>query len=203
MSADTRRLQRTGLLMAAIAATMVGAAYAAVPLYELFCRATGFGGTTMRADASSLPGAAELARLGGRTIQVRFDGNVAGVPWQFAPVQTVATVKIGERNLAFYRATNSGNAPVTGTASFNVSPDIAGQYFVKIDCFCFQEQTLQPGESVDMPVVYFVDPAILDDPSARRIEEITLSYTFFPSTPSGGNGATETAARGTATRTRG
>jgi cytochrome c oxidase assembly protein subunit 11 len=172
---------RTGLLAAGVAASMVGLAYASVPLYRLFCQVTGFGGTTMQVAESELP-AKPLAK----TISVRFDATVTpGMPWSFEPVKTHETVKIGERRLAFYRATNHSDKPVTGTATFNVSPDTAGGFFMKIACFCFTEQTLQPGQTVDMPVTYFVDPAIVDDPDGRRIDEITLSYTFYPvDTPS-------------------
>jgi cytochrome c oxidase assembly protein subunit 11 len=174
--ATQRAKLRTGLMAGVAAAAMVGLAYASVPLYQLFCQVTGFGGTTMKVAESELP-AKPLAK----TISVRFDANVApGVPWTFEPVKTHETVRIGERRLAFYRATNNSDAPVTGTATFNVSPDTAGGYFAKIACFCFTEQTLQPGQSVDMPVTYFVDPAILEDSDGRRIDEITLSYTFFP-----------------------
>lgn len=176
-----RATTRTGILAAAAAVSMVGAAYAAVPLYELFCQTTGFGGATKRAEASQLPSKAELAGLHGKTIDVRFDGNTApGIAWDFAPEKRIETVRIGERRLAFYRATNLSDKEITGTAAFNVSPDTAGGFFVKIDCFCFKEQTLKPGQSVEMPVTYFVDPAILADPDGRRIEEITLSYTFYP-----------------------
>lgn len=189
-----RNNTRTGLLAGGIAIAMVGLAYAAVPLYQLFCQVTGFGGTTQRADEAALPSAAQVAALHGRTIDVRFDGNVMPeLPWTFKPVQTVATVKIGERKLAFYRATNDSDRTVTGTAAFNVTPDTAGKYFVKIDCFCFRQQTLKPGQTVDMPVTYYIDPAILNDPNGRRIEEITLSYTFFPSQPADGEKPTETA----------
>ncbi len=179
------RIQRTGWLAAGVAIAMVGVAYAAVPLYQLFCQVTGYGGTTQRADATALPRAEELAALGGKQVQVRFDANVApGLGWSFKPVNTVdPAVRIGERRIAFYRAQNLGKEPITGTASFNVSPATAGPHFIKIECFCFTEQTLQPGESIDMPVTYFIDPAILKDPDARKIEEITLSYTFFPTQP--------------------
>ena len=174
--AGERAKLRTGLLAAGAAVAMVGLAYASVPLYRIFCQVTGFGGTTMQVSESALP-AQPLAK----TISVRFDSNVApGLPWSFEPAKTHETVKIGERRLAFYRATNHSDEPITGTATFNVSPDTAGGYFMKIQCFCFTEQTLQPGQTVDMPVTYFVDPAILDDPDGRRIDEITLSYTFFP-----------------------
>lgn len=158
---------------ASVAITMVGVAYAAVPLYRLFCQVTGFGGTTQRAFA---PTAAPLAQH----IGVRFDANVApGLGWRFKPVQTTVSPRIGEQTLVFYTATNLTDKPITGTATFNVTPESAGQYFNKIQCFCFNEQTLQPGQTVDMPVVFFVDPAILKDKQARRINEITLSYTFF------------------------
>jgi cytochrome c oxidase assembly protein subunit 11 len=171
-----RATHRTGLLAAGVAVGMIGLAYASVPLYQLFCQVTGFGGTTMQAAESDLP-----ARPLAKTISVRFDANVTpGLPWSFEPAKTHETVRIGERRLAFYRVTNNSDKPITGTATFNVSPDTAGGYFAKIACFCFTEQTLQPGQTVDMPVTYFVDPAIVDDASARRIDEITLSYTFFP-----------------------
>ena len=176
-----RAKRRTALWAAAFAIAMVGLAYASVPLYRLFCSMTGFAGTTQRAEAAALPGAAQLRALGGRTIKIRFDGNTApGMAWRFAPVSTHTSIKIGERALAFFRATNLATAETTGRALFNVSPDTAGKYFKKIACFCFDNQTLKAGESVDMPVTYFVDPAILDDPDARKIDEITLSYTFFP-----------------------
>jgi cytochrome c oxidase assembly protein subunit 11 len=167
---------RTGLLAALVAVGMVGLAYASVPLYRIFCQVTGFGGTTMKVSESEVP-AQPLAK----TISVRFDANVApGLSWSFAPVKSHETVRIGERRLTFYRATNHSDRPITGTATFNVSPDTAGGYFMKTQCFCFQEQTLKPGQTVDMAIVYFVDPAIVDDPDGRRIDEITLSYTFFP-----------------------
>ena len=167
---------RTGVLSALVAVGMVGLAYASVPLYRIFCQVTGFGGTTMQVSESEVP-AQPLAQ----TISVRFDANVApGLSWSFAPVKSHETVRIGERRLTFYRATNHSDQPITGTATFNVSPDTAGGYFMKTQCFCFQEQTLRPGQTVDMAIVYFVDPAILDDANGRRIDEITLSYTFFP-----------------------
>jgi cytochrome c oxidase assembly protein subunit 11 len=176
-----RAKRRTGTLAALLALGMIGLAYASVPLYRLFCQATGFGGTTGRAVAAALPDAMTLKALGGRTIKVRFDGNVASdVAWRFAPRANDMTVKIGEKKLAFFTATSLSAVATTGRAGFNVSPDTAGQYFRKIECFCFTEQTLKPGETVDMPVTFFIDPAILDDPDARKIDEITLSYTFFP-----------------------
>lgn len=168
-------IRRTGFIAAGVAVAMLGLAYASVPLYRLFCQVTGFGGTTMRVDETAAPSAVD------RLIKVRFDANVApGLAWTFKPVETQATIRIGERKLAFYQATNLTDKPITGMATYNVSPDTAGGYFMKIHCFCFDEQTLQPGETVDMPVSYYIDPAILEDASARRIDEITLSYTFFP-----------------------
>ncbi|MFD0847201.1 cytochrome c oxidase assembly protein [Sphingosinicella xenopeptidilytica] len=170
-----RGIRRTGLIAGGVAVAMLGLAYASVPLYRLFCQVTGFGGTTMRVDENAAPNAVN------KVIKVRFDANVApGLAWIFKPVQTQATVRIGERKMAFYQATNLTDKPITGMATYNVSPDTAGGYFMKIHCFCFDQQTLQPGETVDMPVSYYIDPAILEDASARRIDEITLSYTFFP-----------------------
>jgi cytochrome c oxidase assembly protein subunit 11 len=175
-TATQRANRRTGLAAALLAVGMIGLAYASVPLYRLFCQVTGFGGTTQVAAT-----AAPLAAVPGSRIKVRFDANVApGLGWRFRPKATDVTIPIGEKRLAFYTTTNTAAVPVTGRAVFNVSPDVAGRYFVKIDCFCFTEQTLQAGETVDMPVTYYIDPAILDDPVARKVDEITLSYTFYP-----------------------
>ncbi len=161
-------------MAATVVAGMVGAAYASVPLYKLFCAKTGFGGTTQRAAQAPAKAINDL-------ITIRFDSNTApSLPWLFKPVQQTMTVKIGEQAMAHFEATNLSNEVVTGTAGFNVSPPEAGVYFNKIQCFCFTEQTLKPGEHVDMPVVYFVDPAIKDDPDSKSIKEITLSYTFYP-----------------------
>jgi cytochrome c oxidase assembly protein subunit 11 len=170
-----RGIRRTGFIAGGVAVAMLGLAYASVPLYRLFCQVTGFGGATIRVDENAAPKAVD------KVIKVRFDANVApGLAWTFKPVQTQATIRIGERKMAFYQATNLTDKPITGMATYNVSPDTAGGYFMKIHCFCFDLQTLQPGETVDMPVSYYIDPAILEDASARRIDEITLSYTFFP-----------------------
>lgn len=175
-----RAKRRTGMLAALLAVAMIGLAYASVPLYRLFCQVTGFGGTTNRAEIAALPDAARLQALGGRTIKMRFDSNIApGMAWKFISPPRDARIKIGEKRLAFYTATNLANTPSTGRAIFNVSPDTAGKYFRKIECFCFTEQTLGANETVRMPVTYFIDPAILDDPDARKIDEITLSYTFY------------------------
>lgn len=178
--------RRTALLAAGFALAMVLLAYASVPLYRLFCQVTGFGGTTMRGAAPADPPAAA------GSIKIRFDGNVnPALAWRFKPVDTEVEIPIGKARLAFYRATNLSGQRLTGTATFNVSPDIVGRYFVKVDCFCFEEQTLAPGQTVDMPVQYYIDAAILDDPQAMKVDEITLSYTFFPVEPALQAGATK------------
>ncbi len=177
VASNPNRHARTALMAAGIALGMGALAYASVPLYRVFCQVTGFGGTTQRAVAA--PSSAEIQAAAGHVMNVRFDGNVRGLPWQFSPASPMQ-VKIGEQNIIYYRAVNSSAAATTGSATFNVTPEAAGKYFVKIQCFCFNEQTLSAGQSVDMPVVFFVNPAILDDPDARNIDEITLSYTFYP-----------------------
>lgn len=162
------------LSLAGVVAGMLGLSFAAVPLYKIFCQVTGFGGTTQRAETSP-------DRILDRKIKVRFDANLArGMGWKFQPAQTMIELKIGETALAFYEASNTSSKPVRGTATFNVTPEAAGSYFSKIECFCFTEQLLEPGQSADMPVTFFIDPEIVDDPDARNITEITLSYTFFP-----------------------
>jgi cytochrome c oxidase assembly protein subunit 11 len=156
---------------------MVGVGFAAVPLYRLFCQVTGFGGTTMRVDAAQ----AATVAVSNKTIVVRFDANQrGGLPWEFKPERPTDTVSIGAKDMSIYIAKNLSNEPVTGTATFNVTPALAGQYFNKIQCFCFTEQTLKPGEQVRMPVLFYVDPKIMTDPETKDIEEITLSYTFYP-----------------------
>lgn len=153
---------------------MGAATWASVPLYRIFCQVTGYGGTPMRAEKAP-------DKASDRTILIRFDANVTpGMPWEFEPAQRTLEVKIGENALAFYRAHNTSDQVIKGSASYNVSPDAAGAFFGKIECFCFTEQTLQPGESVDMPLSFFVDPSILEDREAVHIKEITLSYTFYP-----------------------
>lgn len=157
----------------AVVIGMVGLSYAAVPLYDLFCRVTGYGGTPQRAAAA--PGA-----VGDRIIHVRFDTNTdRELPWTFQPEQRSVTVKVGENRLVFFRAVNNSDRSIVGHATFNVVPDRAGRYFSKIQCFCFTEQRLDPGQSVDMPVSFFIAPEILTDPDGRGINEITLSYTFY------------------------
>jgi len=164
---------KTAAMLGGVAVFMVGLSFAAIPLYEAFCKITGFGGTPLRADAAS-------SRVLDETINVRFDANIdPALPWTFKPVQTEMTLPIGETGLAFYTATNTSDKPIAGTSTFNVTPLKIGGYFVKIDCFCFTEQVLQPGESVDMPVTFYIDPGIRDDSQTEEVEGITLSYTFF------------------------
>ena len=171
-SATGRRV--VAVACAAVVFGMLGAAYAAVPLYRLFCQLTGYDGTTMRA---ARPSDVVLDRM----ITVRFDANVGPrMPWRFEPVQRTVKVRLGETALAVYRATNPTDQPVTGTATFNVTPELAGAYFNKIECFCFQEQRLEPGESVEMPVSFFIDPAFAADKNTAHLSQITLSYTFYP-----------------------
>ena len=162
-------------LVAVVAMSMVGLAYASVPLYKLFCQVTGFGGTTQIATQ-----APEQALLTAEPLAVRLDANVnPQLNWSFVPVEQEVSLKPGEEITAIYRATNIGAMPSTGTATFNVTPQKAGPYFMKIECFCFSEQTLQPGESVDMPVRFFLDSEIVSDINTSDIDEIVLSYTFF------------------------
>ncbi|MEE4199476.1 cytochrome c oxidase assembly protein [Erythrobacter sp.] len=176
-SDTARRNARTGMLAILGALAMLGLGYAAVPLYDLFCRVTGFGGTTQIATDAQANAAASAGIT--RDISIRFDASTArNVPWQFAPSQSTDTVRIGQRDLATYVAKNDSSLPITGTATFNVEPSQAGKYFHKIQCFCFTEQTLAPGQEVTMPVLYYVDPAILEDDVIGDIEQITLSYTF-------------------------
>ncbi|MEL7028558.1 MAG: cytochrome c oxidase assembly protein [Pseudomonadota bacterium] len=164
---------RTAAICVAVVAGMVGMSFAAVPLYDAFCRVTGFGGTTQVAEA-------EAAVVLEREMTIRFDASTAAqMPWDFAPDQLDQTVRVGQTGLAFYNAANPTNRPITGVATYNVTPAKAGRYFSKIDCFCFQEQTLEPGQSMLMPVAYFIDPEIADDPSLDDVTTITLSYTFF------------------------
>lgn len=164
---------RLALTLIGVVFGMVGLSFAMVPLYQLFCQVTGWGGTTQVAE--TLP-----ETVSDRTIAVRFNADVnEKLPWSFGPVQREVEVKIGENRLAFYRAKNVGERPVVGTATFNVTPLKAGQYFSKVACFCFTEQRLEPGQEIDMPVSFFVDPAILDDPNMEDVKTITLSYTFF------------------------
>lgn len=169
---SARNLRTLGVLSVLIAG-MGGLAYASVPLYQLFCQVTGYGGTTQVATSESTTTIE-------RTIKVRFDGTVnPALAWRFGPVERVRSLKIGENALAFFRAENTGDETVVGTATFNVTPDKAGQYFNKVECFCFTEQVLRPGEQVDMPVSFFIDPEMAKDRNLEDVTTITLSYTFF------------------------
>jgi cytochrome c oxidase assembly protein subunit 11 len=178
------RLQRRHRALAAWCAVlvfaMVGAAYAAVPLYRMFCEATGFDGTPRRAQRAP-------DQVLEKAVTVRFDGNVSpDLPWQFGPVQTTMTVKLGENIMAYYRATNTSDRAIKATAAYNIYPEIAAAYFNKIDCFCFTEQVLEPGQSADLPLNFFVDPGMVRDKDARGISQITVSYTFYPVAKPGG-----------------
>lgn len=167
------RNARTGVVLAGVAIGMVGLSFAAVPLYRLFCQVTGFGGTTQRSVAAPGP-------VLDRVITVRFNADTANsLPWQFRAKQGHVRVKVGEESLAFYRAANTSKFAATGTATFNVTPLKAGQYFVKVECFCFREQMLAPGKSVDMPVSFYIDPSIMKDRNLDDVKTITLSYTFY------------------------
>jgi len=161
------------LSLAGLVAGMVGLSFAAVPLYRIFCQATGYNGTPQRAAAAP-------KEVLDKTIRIRFDGNVDhGLPWRFAPEKASMDVKIGETTLAYFKATNLSDSAITGAAVFNVAPEQAGLYFTKIECFCFKQQTLAAGQTAEMPVTFFVDPKIVDDADTKNIDEITLSYTFY------------------------
>ena len=167
------RRSATALALVLLVVGMVGASFAAVPLYDLFCRATGYGGTTK--VATEVP-----ERVGEREMTVRFNADVnRDLPWRFRPTQGSVTVLVGEPTLAFYRVENTSDRLIVGTAAYNVTPLTVGEYFSKIDCFCFTEQVLQPGEIAELPVSFFVDPSIADDPKMDRISTLTLSFTFF------------------------
>ena len=171
---NASRNLRTALLAVLGVCFMGGLGFASVPLYRMFCEVTGLNGTTQR--GSEAPGA-----VAGHKVTVAFDSNVSPqLPWEFKPERRSDRIDIGGRDMAFFTAKNLSNVPVTGTATFNVTPVYVGKYFTKIECFCFTQQTLQPGEEIRMPVIFFVDPKILDDPDARDVKEITLSYTFYP-----------------------
>jgi cytochrome c oxidase assembly protein subunit 11 len=161
------------MILVGLVAGMAGLAYASVPLYDLFCRVTGYAGTTQRADAA--PGA-----VGARTITVTFNADVhSGLAWRFQPAQGKIAARTGLTYQAVYVAENPTDETITGTATFNVSPDVFGPYFVKIQCFCFERQTLKPHERVEMPVVFFIDPRMEEDSNLKRMTDVTLSYTFF------------------------
>ena len=159
--------------LVAIVLGMLMLAYASVPLYRIFCQVTGFGGTTQRTSTNS-------TAMSDRMITVRFNTDTdPKLPWKFTPVEKSVTVHLGQNRLVAFRAVNESNQPTRGTASYNVTPFAAGKYFNKIQCFCFEEQSLAPGQSATLPVSFFVDPAILNDPLVGDVANITLSYTFF------------------------
>jgi cytochrome c oxidase assembly protein subunit 11 len=176
-------------ICAGVTLGMVGAGFAAVPAYRAFCQITGFDGTISRADSAP-------ARILDETITIRFDANARDIPWDFKPEQVRQSVRIGATGLAYFTVVNTSDAPVTGQATFNILPETAGAYFKKTQCFCFEEQTLAPGEEMEFAVVYFVDPGIAADPETSWMDELTLSYTFFPSK----NGAIELSAATAANR---
>jgi cytochrome c oxidase assembly protein subunit 11 len=164
----------TAIALFGVVAGMTGLAFASVPLYRLFCQVTGYDGTP-RTENVALP-----ATVADAWVTVRFDANVnSALPWRFKPVQREVRVRLGEEVLVHYTATNLSDTPVTGTATFNVAPFMAAPYFNKVQCFCFSEQILAPGEEISMPVLFYVDPAMADDIDAREVKKITLSYTFF------------------------
>ena len=173
---DTRRANRlVATAFVAVALGMVGLSFAAIPLYRMFCAATGYGGTP-KIGAAPAPGGT------GQTIKVRFNADTnPGLPWTFAPDHLEVTVPLGEDNLAAYTAHNKARAPVTGVALYNVTPEKAAKYFHKTACFCFNQQTLEGGQTMDFPLSYWIDPAIATDPNTRDVRVITLSYTFFQS----------------------
>lgn len=165
--------KKTGLMLLGVVATMASLSFAAAPFYDWFCRTTGFGGATVTASIAP-------DEILDQTVLIRFDASLdAAMPWEFTPQQRTMTVRIGETGLAFYEAYNPTDRVIAGTATYNVTPDQAGAYFTKIDCFCFTEQVLQPGERAVLPVSFFVDPAMVKDAEAGLIHEITLSYTFY------------------------
>lgn len=175
---STRRVNLTAVVLFGIVAAMTGLAFASVPLYRLFCQVTGFAGTP---KTGAYVGTASTDGAPGLPVTVRFDANVnAQLPWRFEPVERQVVVRLGEEVLIHYRAQNLSDRPVTGTATFNVTPFKVAQYFNKMECFCFTEQTLNPGEEVSMPVLFYVDPQLFEDPNTAEVRKITLSYTFFP-----------------------
>jgi cytochrome c oxidase assembly protein subunit 11 len=155
------------------AVAMVGMAYAAVPFYRAFCQVTGFDGAARRVERAP-------TEVIDRRITVRFDANVRGLPWTFTPDQTAQTIKLGAPGLAYFTVRNDGDKPLTGRAAYNVLPESAGPYFLKTQCFCFSNQTIQPGQTERFPVIYYVEPKFATDVNTRTFDEVTLSYTFFP-----------------------
>lgn len=180
-TAQQRRNARVALVCAAVFAAMVGGAYAAVPLYRAFCQLTGFDGVVRKADAAP-------DTVLEKTVDIRFDANVRDLPWEFTALQTSQTIRIGETGLAFFRVTNRASTPITGHAVYNVVPEQAGAYFQKLQCFCFSDQTIGPGRTVEFPVLYFVDPKYAEDFETRGKQQVTLSYTFYPAQDGAGGG---------------
>lgn len=194
-----RRNARLALACGGLFAVMVGLAFAAVPFYRAFCQATGFDGTVRRATAAP-------TSVSALTVVVAFDTNVRGLDWQFTPNAPSQTVHPGDSNLAFFKVTNASDRPLTGRAVYNVAPSSAGYFFSKLECFCFTDQTLQPHQTAEFPVVYFIDPRFGRDDDTRGIKEITLSYTFYPARPlaaGAGQGYSTAQVTGAAARPRG
>ncbi|XP_058941515.1 cytochrome c oxidase assembly protein ctaG [Pocillopora verrucosa] len=177
-SASSMRNKTTAIYIIALAVTVVGASYLAVPLYRLYCQATGLGGTVKREESGEK--IEQMERKPERELVIRFNADrSASMQWNFRPQQTAIRLVPGETALAFYTATNPTNEPITGISTYNVIPFEAGQYFNKIQCFCFEEQRLNPHEQVDMPVFFYIDPEFTEDPAMAKVDTITLSYTFF------------------------
>ena len=175
--ASRRRHRPTALAVLAVFVLMIGASYAAVPLYRVFCRATGFGGTPQVAEAGP-------KTVGTRTLTIRFDANVApGLAWTFEPETPEITLKTGKTATVYYKVHNQDDHATAANAQYNISPDVGGFYFDKIACFCFNEQHLGPGETAELPVVFFLDPALEKDPTMKDVDTLTLSYTFFAAKP--------------------
>jgi cytochrome c oxidase assembly protein subunit 11 len=169
-----RRDGLVAVICGAIVLGMAGLAFASVPLYRLYCQVTGYAGTVQRAEKAS-------TSVLDRVIKVRFDANVAaGLPWTFEPAQSYVDVKVGENTLAFYKATNNSDQATTGTAVFNVAPDQVGTHFNKVQCFCFTEQHLGPGQTAELAVSFFIDPTFITDEETKNLQEVTLSYSFYP-----------------------
>lgn len=173
-SPQAKRNAKVGMICAIGFVAMIGAAYASVPLYKAFCQITGFDGTVRKAEIAP-------DKVLDRKLTIRFDANVRELPWKFTAEQTSQDIRIGETGLAFFKVTNNGDRPITGRAIYNVVPEAAGAYFQKLECFCFSDQTIAAGETIEFPVVYFVDPKFAEDFETKGKGEVTLSYTFFPS----------------------
>jgi cytochrome c oxidase assembly protein subunit 11 len=167
------RKAKFGIIAALVPLAMLGAAYGSVPLYQLFCQVTGYGGTTQIATSAA-------SEVLARKIKVRFDANVApNIPWTFTAEKPEVELGLGENGLAFYKVKNESDKAITAVATYNVTPHKVGPYFQKLECFCFQDRTLQPGETMELPVIFYVDPALATDRNVKEVTEVTLSYTFF------------------------